>query len=186
MADFRESKKDSGPSISEPPTFRGLELDLQAIIESRRNSRRTPYPACLPLDPADAVSWFIKVLPGQHHSEAVREVPTSKGQKYWVWPYADRMKNLVKKFFAADTELQNLVVAASQDRIGWRGDDMKTFLLIIEETEEMHRIGVDAYRKQARPRIRAMIMKMRGSAQPAQQDVEANRQAAMDYVEAQA
>jgi hypothetical protein len=184
MGDFRENKAIE-PSNAMPPTFSGLADDLKTMIETRWSSRKKPFPACVPGDPYAAIDWFIKMMPGQKPYEAVRQTSTVKGTKFWIWPYADRMKYLARKFFDADTDLQNFVIAARQDRIEWRGDDMKTFLMIIEETEEMHRIGVDAYRKKIRPPIRELIMKMHGKVKQDQKSIEENRQEAMAYVESQ-
>jgi len=185
MAEFG-NKKDNQSQFVQQPTFHGLESELLAMVESHRNSKKKHYPDCVPANPIDAVQWFIKLMPGQKYDEALRELTSKKGAKYWLWPYADRLKFLVKKFFSVDDELRSLVIAARQDRIEWRGDELEFFVMVIEETEEMHRIGVDAYRKQARPRIRAMILKMREKTKPKKQDVESNRNAALDYVESNA
>lgn len=148
MGDFKEGKE-SLPSVVQTPTIHGLESELAQIIESHLNSRRKAYPQGVPRDSAEAVQWFTKLFAGQKHNEAVRQLSTRNGKKYWIWPYADRLKYLTKKFFMAEQELRELIIAARQDRIEWRGDDFDFFVRVIDETEKMRGMGIDAYRKHA-------------------------------------
>jgi len=159
MTEF-DGRKSTTNDFSPPPTFHGLEAELLGMIESHRKSTRKAYPPSVPANPADAVQWFIKLMPGQKHNEAMRERSTLKGRKYWSWPYADRLKYLVRSFFAADVDLQNLVIAARQDRIEWRGDDLELFAKVIEETESMRNVGIEAYCKQAIAKMKTAMAGM--------------------------
>lgn len=180
MADFDDSKT-STQTASQPPSFHGLEADLALIIESHSNSQRKPYPSGVPRDTADAVKWFIRLFAGQKHGEAVREVSTRNGKRFWVWPYAERIKNLTKSFFMADQDLRELVIAARQDRIEWRGDCLEHFVRIIDETERMRAMGAEKYRADIRPQIRAAILSMRKAKQSDDRTFEEKRQQAIEY-----
>ncbi len=147
MSDFKKGRE--AAVFSPEPSFHGLQADLLGIIESHRNSRKKAYPSTVPANPASAVDWFIKLMPGQKHNEAARERSTLKGKKYWSWPYADRIKYLVRAFFNADQDAQNLIIAARHDRIEWRGDGLDFFANVIDETEQMQNMGIVGYRKHA-------------------------------------
>ena len=151
-----EGSKETEQATVTPPTFHGLENDLAEIIRSRIESRRVPIPESMPQNTFEAVKWFVRLFEGQKGGEAVREVRTSKGQKYWLWPYAERIKRLTRLFFKVDKDFQDTIIAAKEDGMCWRGEDLDFFMRVIDETEKMREFGVVAYRKKSLAQIRKL------------------------------
>jgi hypothetical protein len=60
------------------------------------------------------------------------------------------VKYLLCVYLGATLDLQQLVVAAREDGIFWRGDDYPAFVCVIDETEKMRNLGLIEYRRQAR------------------------------------
>jgi len=51
-----------------------------------------------------------------------------------VWPYADRIIYLAKKFLKQEKKMQAYIMKAAKVNIFWRGDDVGMFQLIVNET----------------------------------------------------
>jgi len=133
----------SAEQIQAKPTRKELEESLTEIIRSR------PRTKDMPDNVFEAVKWFLNLFEVQKSGEGKREVRTGKGQAYWLWPYADRMKRLTKEFYTLDDEFRTIIQAAREDEVYWRGDEMDFFMSVIDETEKMRKFGIVAYRKQA-------------------------------------
>jgi len=48
---------------------------------------------------------------------------------------------LEQKFKTLDKDFQELITAAAEDKIHWRGESKEVFIGIIDNTEELRRIG---------------------------------------------
>jgi len=101
-------------------------------------------------------TWFRNLIEPQRHSERVQQVPTKTGQA-WVWPYGNRVKHLLRDYLRADTKLQDVIKAAREDKIYWRGDTLDFFMTVIDETEKMRKVGVAAYRSRTMQIMKAAI-----------------------------
>jgi len=143
----------SAEQIQAKPTRKELEESLTEIIRSR------PRTKDMPDNVFEAVKWFLNLFEVQKSGEGKREVRTGKGQPYWLWPYADRMKRLTKEFYTLDDEFRTIIQAAREDEVYWRGDEMDFFMSVIDETEKMRKFGIVAYRKQALAQMRKLSFK---------------------------
>lgn len=120
-----------------------------------------PIPEQLPLIPMHAAMRWIELQEPRKRGENVRyvAVPNGEGQRE-IDPYVERLRGTLQAFLIADDALRDLVVAGVADKIYWRGDDMPMFARIYDETLEMRRIGITAYRAKARATARGVIKKM--------------------------
>ena len=126
-------------------------------------------------DTLNALSGIISTWMGQHQGQAtglhphpseaakqwilmqeppgIREAPNiiqkKGGAKCWDTPYLDRLCYSLTKFLRHGNAERNYIISAYKAGIFWRGDDLAEFKRLIEETETMHEIGLDAYRKRA-------------------------------------
>ena len=158
MANFDDSK--ASIVTDAPPTYPAFESELINIIQSRLEANKIPLHEGMPRNSHDAAKWFIRLFEGQRSNEAVREVRTNKGQKYWIWPYTDRIKRLTKLFFRLKSDHQDVIIAARVDKISWRGEPLGYFMAVIDETEIMRNTPRDKYHKQSFNRMRQAISGM--------------------------
>jgi len=108
--------------------------------------------------------WWLNLIEQQKSYEKPRKVSSnsSKPDKpvfHWVWPYAEKVKNLLIKYLQSDKKLQKLIQAAREDKIYWRGDDFDMFVNIINETELMRKIGIVEYKKQTKEKLKKLGLK---------------------------
>lgn len=55
---------------------------------------------------------------------------------------------------------QRLIVAAREDRVYWRGEDIETFKRVYDETQEMRSMGAQKYREGAIKKLKAYIARI--------------------------
>lgn len=113
------------------------------------------------------LAWFMGLIEPHQPEEAPRVI-TVGGERVWSWPYEVRVISLLKKYLKADHSFQETITAARADNIYWRGDDREQFNMIINETERMRSMGVVAYRKEVKEKMRNFKM-----GKPVSQDDEA-------------
>jgi len=138
----------SGTASSPRPGLDNLKADMLDIL----NAAKMDHPVhAMPTHEPTAVGWFLNLVELEHRTERPKEQSSRKKEGgAWVWPYAERVKYLLRKYLMAPLELQQLVVAAREDKIFWRGDDYPFFVCVIDETEKMRGLGLVEYRRQSR------------------------------------
>lgn len=126
---------------------------LTAILEQLKESpKQRKWPQCMPHDPAEAARWWMGIVePPKDYEKPRRKKAESTT---WVTPYTDRVVYTLVKFFKLTTEEQETVVSCREDKVYWRGDDIDLLMRVYDETMEMRRIGVEAYRKKALSKMR--------------------------------
>lgn len=145
MAKFDGKVESVEAAKTEKPTFDKLMREINVIIGSIKAVDR---PAIMPTDPVVASSWFLKQIEPQRYNEKAFLRQTKDGE-YYIWPYAERVKHLLRLFMSATPELQKLIVDMRNDNIYWRGDTLDEFQMVIDEYRVMREIGIAEYRKQA-------------------------------------
>lgn len=136
------------------PTLEDLDSDLAQIAGLVPTERR---PAGMPPGPQDAARWLRShIFEPPQRDEAPKQITCRDGSTIWRWGYRDRCVVLARAFFALDAAAQSYILAAREDGIPWRGDDLPVFQRIVEEAMRMQEIGADAYRKEALARMRTM------------------------------
>lgn len=91
-----------------------------------------------PEEPENAVNWFMWLF---ENPDGVWEKPSeyqlrgkdSEGAMGWHDPYITRMKFMIPRFRAADTDLRNYVIAAREDDMYWRGESFEQFKTVLGE-----------------------------------------------------
>ena len=141
--------KETGAGTDEGmPTLNQLKADMRAAIARVPPDR---WPERMPVEPDRAVDWFLRLVEPHHKTESPGYLPSRfKQRNTWQWPYRERIMYQLRKYLAAPQELQQLIVAAREDKIYWRGDDYPSFVCVIDETEKMRELGVADYRRKAR------------------------------------
>ena len=81
-------------------------------------------------------------------------------------PYHSRILYTLSIFLRLSVSDQRIVVAAREDGIFWRGDTIKFFMLVIDETQRMRKIGVENYRLESLRRMGKLLGSMGGGAGP--------------------
>jgi len=140
------------PNVGASTHTRPVLGDLKSGLLNILNAATMDHPAhAMPTHAETAVAWFLNLVEPEHRTERPQQVSgRGKQASSWRWPYAERVQYLMRVYLGAPIELQQLVVAAREDGIFWRGDDYVFFVRVIDETEKMRELGLDEYRRQSR------------------------------------
>lgn len=134
------------------PTIERVDSALAQIVALVPEHKR---PTGMPVGPRDAAWWMREHVLDQHHQE---ESPKRhKSGNGWFWPYMDRCIVHARIFLSMPEAEQNYVLAAREDGVPWRGDDMEIFRLVYDETMRMRKMGADAYRAEAVQKLRGVV-----------------------------
>lgn len=134
------------------PTLADVHTELAAIL------RRHKAEHCLPPDPLDAARAWLTVIEKPKAGEQPQQY--SKGERvFYRWPYAERAVYCLLRFLTLDERGQRLILAAREDEIFWRGDDLDFFRRVIDETFALRDMGVEAYRADASKKLRALSLR---------------------------
>ena len=156
---WRSKAAKSENRSSEPrPDTESLIRDLIEILTATDKAK---WPVAMPDEPQAAAEWFLWLIADQRPGEQQRQHMNRDGKYYWRWPYADRARGMLHTFLRGDADLQRLVIAAREDEIFWRGEDYRTLLSIINETEAMREEGVTDYVARARLVVRNALLERR-------------------------
>lgn len=153
MSRFKDDPPDgTQQSTSRPPLLKDV---LTEIAQSAINSNYRLH-EMMPGTAQGIAAWW----PTQQEQPTRFDTPTlgnkkSGDGKYWRTPYIDRVGATLRQFFAAPEHFQTLILAAAEDNIFWRGEDIESFGVVIRETEQMRKIGVAEYRKQAMQKMKS-------------------------------
>lgn len=82
------------------------------------------------------------------------------GRTAVIWPYADRIMYLASKFDGLTDREQNFIKRCRERDIFWRGDEVKAFKKIVDETILYRRLTPDGksdYRKKTLSMAMAMV-----------------------------
>jgi len=111
-----------------------------------------------PIEPQEASKWFMAILDRSTQSEGPQRVSTRNGEAYhYIWPYLSRCRAHVNMFLHATREHQDYILAAYDDGIRWRGENLDELRGVVNEFYEMRKIGVAEYRKQSIAKLKAYL-----------------------------
>lgn len=93
----------------------------------------------IPRTPADVARWWptLQERPCEITERAQKMAKKDGSGVFWKTPYIDRIKFTLEKFLRLDSEFQELIIAAAEEKIFWRGEDRKFFLGVIRENDKM-------------------------------------------------
>lgn len=138
--------------------------------------RRGRIPPRAPLKAADLATWWMNHQPPRDKHEYPRQlpVPGKETRQRWHDPYLERVTLTLQKFLLLEHDQQRYILAAWEDGIAWRGEDVveryeqlegrTLFENIVHETERMREIGRDAYITELRKRARRTVKNMQSGA----------------------
>ena len=108
-------------------------------------------PDFMPPAPVDAARWWMEQQEQPKDDERPRQTSIHGGEgRRWICPYHMRVSYTLEKFLNQMTEKERrIIMAAGDDNIFWRGEEMDFFMLAIEETGRMRKMGTEAYRIEA-------------------------------------
>ena len=132
-----------------------IEDELLKVIHGFLQHRSLPL--WLPQIPRDVALWWIDMQePPSMPADAPRRVsmPGDEGQR-WICPYHERIRHTLRKFLSLHEHDQKIIMAAREDKVFWRGDDMPFFMRVIDETVKMRKMGVEAYRIEALKKMKS-------------------------------
>lgn len=78
---------------------------------------------------APVLEYYTRLFDREYRSEEKR-----MGKSMVIWPYADRIIYLARKFASLSDEEREFVVTARKEKIFWRGDTLSFFNTVITET----------------------------------------------------
>lgn len=110
--------------------------------------------------PADiARFWIVHNKPADEWTEMPKEVATlSKDGTRWVCPYHMRLVGTLRAFVLLNPSERRIVISGiSEEKVWWRGDSVKHYLGVIDETHKMRAMGIDAYRELALEKMKNML-----------------------------
>lgn len=131
------------------PTLRDLDDALVEVIGQMPEEHRQGMPP----GPLDCARWLRS-----HVLEAPQRITRRDGSEAWRWPYLDRCLVLARRFLRLPAAEQRTILAAREDGIAWRGDDLETFMRIVGEHYRMRELGAQAYRAEALSQLRGLSL----------------------------
>lgn len=136
------------------------------------------WPPGMPGEPVEAAKWW------QRHIEAPKdnEGPRATQGGETRYPYIERAQYLLTRFLKLPLIDQRLVIGAAEDGIFWRGDEIETFRLIIDQHSVIQEEGAVAYRKRASRLMRGLGMELVCS-KVTDEEFELNRQVQLKRLE---
>ena len=142
-----EDRIDTG---DRPPT---IEESLCLVISARM--ARGGLPSEMPLVPIEAAGWWMTMQEKPGSFDSPRRVPLMGGDGYrWECPYHRRLEYTLRKFMDMPPKDRRVIVAAREDGVYWRGDDMRFFVSLIGETTRMREMGIEHYRAECIKRMK--------------------------------
>lgn len=109
---------------------------------------RLPPPCPTSFEDA-AVWWRTQMQEPEKRGETFLRSGSDDSNENWDCGYAVRLRSTLLRFIAMSEGERSMIVAAREDKVFWRGEEAKDFAFVIDETMEMRRIGVEAYRIKA-------------------------------------
>lgn len=142
--------------MSMAPTKQQVWDDLARIIAAMPENRKNPKMLKAPMD---AAHWWTNIIerPNQYDAPRKIHVRDIDQSESWRWPYHENTIHLFKKFSAYPRAHQDTIIAAREDKIFWRGDEMCFFMQVIDETLKMRELGTEKYKKKAVARSKGLM-----------------------------
>lgn len=137
------------------PSIRVLESSLMAYV--------APLGHChgLPPDPAQAArSWIARCEPERPEERPYLAGPPDR--QAWVWPYADRVIYLLRRYLTLPAHERDQVDGGGEDGCHWRGEPPTQYLDMLAQYEES-RADPAVYRARVVASIRRYTAKAAGN-----------------------
>lgn len=130
-----------------------IEESLCLVIAERLARKGLPHE--MPQVPIEVAGWWMTMQEAPGPFDNPHRVPLMGGDGYrWECPYHRRLEYTLRKFMDMKPDERRMIVAAREDRVYWRGDDIWFFMHVIGETTRMRGMGVATYREESLKRMK--------------------------------
>ena len=151
---FADPAVASSNDTSQRPGKNAVREEVSFILQRYMDSvGQISLPHPMPPNIGAAVDWWIKTMQPQERRDEYARQSRNGG---WHYPYLDRTADTLKRFLRLTIAQKEIVIAAREDGVYWRGDNMDFFMQVVNETMDMHEIGVPAYRQKAIKKLNAL------------------------------
>ena len=135
MSDYKATGNNGAPARGKLDQHQTALRDVEAELNKYINAGRELNDRVPTRSTAEIAQWFLNAVfnPIDKLTEEVNRWQSESGARVST-PYADRVRYLIKKFLHLPADDHGYVLAAAQDGIHWRGDDMDLFHRIVDET----------------------------------------------------
>lgn len=134
-------------NLDRPPA---VEDELMKVLGRYMAYRKLPD--FMPPAPIDAARWWMEQQEPPKEEDRPRQVSVfgANNERRWICPYHQRLSYTLGKFLNRMTpKEQKIILAAREDKIYWRGDEIDFLMLVIAETTRMRTMGIESYRIEA-------------------------------------
>ena len=101
-----------------------------------------------------AAQWWVDHQePADNYREAAEPI-TKGGEVHWKTPYHDRLCYTANQFLRLKEPEKAFVIHGIENGVPWRGDEIKFYKMVCEETELMRK-DKDAYIAQAFKKLKS-------------------------------
>lgn len=136
---------------------------LQRYLEVRQ---QTILPDPMPPNIGSAVEWWVKTMQApQGRHEAPHHAPVVGGRgSRWEYAYQTRVVDNLRRFLRLPRKDRDMIVAAREDGVYWRGESIQQLIAITGEHAKMRQVGGKEYAKAIAPGLAKMRRKARAAA----------------------
>ncbi len=111
----------------------------EAVIDEFLKQGHVRVPPGAPTDGFQFARWWMALqIPGDDFAEAAFQTTNKNGEKVWETPYHDRLLYTLRKFLKLSKAHQLYIIENTKEGVFWKGDDIDTYIKIVEETKKMN------------------------------------------------
>lgn len=103
------------------------------------------WPSAAPRDPIIAARWLLRLLEPQQREEQPQQRTQRDGSSVTIWPYGTRVLHQARRFLSLPEGVQQFIIAAAQDEIHWRGEDIESFQRVAQNARALRTAGRDVF-----------------------------------------
>lgn len=164
----------SNERASAPPQKPNIVATLGGIIYDYQREGVLAYE--MPNDPQGGAKWFMGRMEPQQRGEGMLLIRAKDGTEHWEFPYLERMKYLLMRYFHEPDSAQAIIIGCCEEGVYWRGETLEHFYeaetSVYNEVIRMREIGAPEYIKQAVAKMKALEFGSFGKKKDSEEDSE--------------
>lgn len=122
---------------------------------------RGRLPSFIPDNEYAVASWWQDMQEKPTSLDKPHKVSVPGKDEYrWESPYVRRLSYTLSKFLSLNENDQRLIIAAKEEDVYWRGDDIDFFMNLVSETQRMRKIGIQKYREECIAKMKKFVGKV--------------------------
>lgn len=136
------------------------EVLVKIILEHIRYRGRLP--SFLPENEYAVANWWQDMQEKPTALDKPHKVSVPGKDEYrWESPYIRRLSQTLTKFLSLNENDQRLIIAAKEEGVYWRGDEINFFMKVVSETQRMRKMGVQKYREESIGKLKKFVSKVK-------------------------